>query len=359
VLNVGRTVDVKVKRNGIKETMSFPLGDDLMSAARQLSPAHQYSESEAIHRFAEGNGTSVARVIETILGGEELGRIKVDRFLTNTNIRPLFSPIVEDGLRKGLNRVAAQYEDLIARTIQVDQMSYEWYQFDNGATGVGATATGVDEFRLRRIAQAGPIPVARVTISGKSISLVKQGRGIEWTDESKMAPIDLAQLWFEQVGIQLGWDYYATIIDNLLNGFFPDNSDDAPVIPTATPAVITLVDLLTAARTMTQVYGYTANRMLMSLARSISVETMENGAGQYVFPNGTMSRGLPPIQVASGIPNDKILFVDTDFALVRYVAKPFGTEFDRSVQTQVEGSYGTSIEITTVYFPNARVILDS
>ena len=45
--------------------------------------------------------------------------------------------------------------------------------------------------------------------------------------------------------------------------------------------------------------------------------------------------------------------------MVRFVNKEFGTEFDRSVQTQVEGSYGTSIELTVPLFKNARVILDS
>jgi len=198
-----------------------------------------------------------------------------------------------------------------------------------------------------------------VSVSGKSYTLYKQGRGIEWTDESKLAPIDLAAMWFQQVGIQLGWDYHDQIFDMLLNGYFSDGSDDAPVLATATPGTIDDADLYTAVGTMQQVYGYQADYMLMSLSRSVALRTMENGAGQRLFPNGVEAAGLPAIRIATSIPNDKIVFMDSDFALLRLVNKEFGTEFDRSVQTQIEGSYGTSIELTVPLFKNARLILDA
>lgn len=377
--------DINVQARDGKD-VTIPLDSALIQAARKsggskaeggtLSP-QRYSESEAIQRFLnkqlgydwpDANDRSISsqtarsagmkRVLDTILDGEDLGRIQVSRFLTNTGTRPLFSPVVEAGIRMGLNRVEGQWADLIAQTVQVDGMSYEYYEFNNGTLS-GGNVIGNDEFRLRRIAQGGPIPTARVTIGQKSLSLYKQGRGIEWTDESKSAPIDLAALWFQQVGLQLGWDYHEQIIDVLLNGYFADGSDDAPVLGTAVPGTIDYADLLTAQGTMQITYGYTANVMLMSLARSVSIRTMENGAGQLVFPNGVEAAGLPPIRIATGIPNDKIIFQDTGFALVRYVNKDFGTEFDRSVQTQVEGSYGTSIEVTVPFFAAARLILDS
>lgn len=352
---VGRKIDIKTKDG----TLAFPLGEDLIEAARTVvGPPSRVSESLAITRFAERQGTSVKTVIDTILDGEDLGRVKVERFLTNSYIRPLFSPVVEEGIRLGLNRVASMWEDLVAQTVPVDQMTYEYYEFNNGTPPVG-NAEGVDEFKMRRVAQGAPIPTARVTIGQKNLILYKQGRGIEWTDESKMAPIDLASLWFQQVGLQLGWDYHENIIDVLLNGYFTDGSDDPVVLPTGTPAVIDFADLLTAQGTLTVNYGYTADVMLMSLARSVAVRTLENGAGQLVFPNGVEGAGLPPIRITTSIPDDKIVFVDTGFAVVRYVNKEFGTEFDRSVQTQVEGSYGTSIELTVPLFPYARLVLDS
>lgn len=344
--------------NRLDDTISFPIGEDLLEAVRRSNPNGRFHQSTAVRRYAQSMGVDLRDVIETILDGQDLGSTQVQHFLTNTGLRPLFSPVVEDGLRLGLNRISAEWRDLIAREVQVDSLTYEYYEFNNGTPGSPAPG-GTDEFKLRRVGQGAPIPTARVTVSGKSYTLYKQGRGIEWTDESKLAPIDLAAMWFQQVGIQLGWDYHDQIFDMLLNGYFDDGSDDAPVLATAAPGTIDDADLYTAVGTMQQVYGYTADVMLMSLSRSVAVRTMENGAGQRLFPNGVEGAGLPSIRIATSIPNDKIVFVDTDFAMLRLVNKEFGTEFDRSVQTQVEGSYGTSIELTVPLFKNARLILDS
>jgi hypothetical protein len=341
-----------------REPIEFPLGDDLLREVRKRYDFGITHESNAIRRYAASLGLDLRDVLDEYLDGEELGRMQVQRFLTNTGLRPLFSPIVEDGLRLGLQRVAAAWQQLIARNIPVPQLSYEYYEFDNGNITNGAVA-GTSEFSLKRIGQGAPIPTAKVTVSGKSYSLFKQGRGIEWTDEAKLAPIDLAALWFQQVGLQLGWDYHDQIVDSLLNGYFADNSDDAPVLATATAGEITFADLLTAVGTMQTLYGYSPTLMVMSLTRAVAIQTMENGAGYPVFPNGVAAAGLPAILLSAKVPNDKIIFVDSAFAMMRLVNKEFGTEFDRDPKSQVEGSYGTSIELTVPLFKSARLILDS
>lgn len=341
-----------------RETVEFPLGDDLMAEVRQHFDFGITHESNAIRRYAARLGLDLRDVLDEYLDGEELGRMQVQRFLTNTGLRPLFSPIVEDGLRLGLNRVAAQWQNLIARNIPVPSMTYEYYEFDNGSIA-NSVVTGTSEFGLRRVGQGAPIPTARVSVSGKSYTLYKQGRGIEWTDEAKLAPIDLAALWFQQVGLQLGWDYHDQIVDALLNGYFADNSDDAPVLATAVANEITFADLLTAVGTMQTIYGYNPTVMVCSLTRAVAIQTMENGAGYPIFPNGVQAAGLPPIMISAKVPNDKVVFVDTAFAMMRLVQKEFGTEFDRDPKSQVEGSYGTSVELTVPLFKHARLILDA
>jgi hypothetical protein len=353
---VQRRADMAEKFGG--DTVDFPVGEDLIHAVASAGYLDRMPQSAAIKRYAQNLGVDLRDVIDTYLDGDELGNTQVKRFLTNTGLRPLFSPVVEDGLRLGMNRIAAQWEGLIARSIDIEQTTYEYYEFDNGQPS-GQAGTGTDEYKMRHVAQGAPIPTARVTVSGKSYTLFKQGRGIEWTDESKSAPIDLAAMWFQQVGMQLGWDYFEQIVDMLLNGFFADGSDDAPVLATATAGSITDADLFTAVATHEIVYGYTPKVMLMSLARSVAIMTMENGAGQRVFPAGVTAAGLPPIQIAAQISDDKVVFVDTDFAMLRLVNRPFGTEFDRSPQSQVEGTYGTSIELVVPLFRYARLILDS
>jgi hypothetical protein len=338
--------------------VEFPVGHDLERAIEDK--LDHCSASTAIKRYASDLGVDLRDVIDTMLDGEPLGEVQVKRFLTNTGLRPLFSPVVEDGLRLGLNRIAARWQNLVARTVTVDGLSYEYYEFSNGTSATNpGSPTGSAEFGLRRIGQGAPIPVARVTVSGKSYTLYKIGRGIEWTDEAKNAPIDLAAMWFQQVGLQIGWDYHDELVDRLLNGYFTDNSDDAPVLASDTPGQITDADLWTAVGTLELQYGYVANVGLASLTRKVQLQTMENGAGQRVFPNGFTSAGLPDVQIAATVPDDKVVYLDTGFAILRLVNKEFGTEFDRNPKTQVEGSYGTAIELMVPLFPNARIILDS
>lgn len=347
----------------LEDRAEFPVGDALIDAISGHFDRERLSESTMIRRYATEMGVQLSDVVSELINGEELGRQTVSRFLTNTGLRPLFSPIVEEGLRIGLERTRPAWEGLIARTINVPGMTFEYYEFDNGTPNVGNPAqpggTATDEYRLKSVDQGAPIPTARVTVSGKSYTLYKMGRGIEWTDESKSAPLDLAQMWFAQVGVQLGWDYHDQVVTMLLEGYHDDGSDDAPVLATASAGVITDADLFTAVGTMQTVYGFDPDVMLMPLATQVALSTLENGAGQRIFPSGLQAAGLPRSQLAATVPSDKIVFVDTGFALVRFVAKEFGTEFDRSPQTQTEGSYGSEISLTAPLFRYARLILDA
>lgn len=344
----------------VSADFEFPIGAELERAI-EGDLAHS-SASTAIRRLAAANGVDLRDVIDTMLDGEPLGQVKVNRFLTNTGLRPLFSPVVEDGLRLGLNRISARWQNLVAKTVQVSGMTYEYYEFSNGTATVSSNPgqpAGNDVFGLRRVGQGAPIPVARVTVSGKSYTLFKIGRGIEWTDESKSAPIDLAAMWFQQVGLQIGWDYHDELVDKLLNGYFADNSDDAPVLSSESPGIITDADLWTAVGVLELQFGYIANIGLASLTRKVALQTLENGAGQRLFPSGFVAAGLPDIQIAATVPDDKVVYLDTGYAILRLVNKEFGTEFDRNPRTQVEGSYGTAIELIVPLFPQARIILDS
>jgi len=51
------------------------------------------------------------------------------------------------------------------------------------------------------------------------------------------------------------------------------------------------------------------------------------------------------------------MLVDTRFALAEYQYKPFSVESDRSVKTQVDGSYATVTSDFVPFDPNARMIL--
>lgn len=358
-----RTFDEKGKPNGFRmkdgkpEEIEIKMGESLVEEVIEnwiSDDTHRENPlpfSKGVKRYFADAGTTMKDVLaEFGIGEDGLGRISVNRFLTNTGLRPLFSPVVEDGIRLGLNQIAPFWEGLIARNVGIDRLNYEYYVFDN------STAQDA-EFELRNVGQGAAIPVAKVVVSGKSYALTKTGRGIEWTDESKMAPLDLAAMWFQQLGIKLGWFFHDIAVDRLLNGYFADLSDAAPTMATAAGGVLAEKDLFNAQATHLVDYGYQSTVMLANKTNAVNIKTMTYGTGAPVFPDGVEAKGLPPLAIARTLPSNRIIFVDTNFALIRLEAKPFGTEFERQVKTQTEGSYGSEISLIVPMFKDARLVV--
>jgi len=285
-------------------------------------------------------------------GIADIERETVSRFLTNTGLKPLFSPVVEAGMRMGMNLVVKDWQSLIAKSVPINRMSYEYYVFDN---------EDEEAFSLKMIGQGAPIPVASVTVSGKSYTLFKVGRGIEWSDEAKMAPVSLATMWFTELGRRMGLMMFEYCVDMLLNGYFADGSDAAPT-QALIGATLDYTDIISGYLTMTEDYGYSPKRLICNKATALNILTMTYPNNFPVFPNVMVDGSYPapmgiPLVVSSAMADNTVLLVDTDFALLELVAKPFSTEFERSAKTQVEGSYGTTIQLIAPLFPDARLIV--
>lgn len=287
-------------------------------------------------------------------GVRDLDREVCDRFLTNTGMKPLFSPVVEAGMRMGMELVLKDWQSFIAKTVPIDKMSYEYYIFDNRDD---------EQFDLRAVAQGQPIPTATVKVSGKAYTLIKVGRGIEWTDEAKMAPVSLATMWFTELGRRIGLTMFDLVVDALLNGYFGAGVDAPPHIHCA-GADIAYTDIINGYLEMTETYGYAPKKMVCNKATALKILTFTYPNDYPVFPNVMQDGRYPapmaiPLTVSSRLSDNQVLLVDSDFALMQLVAKPFGTEFERSAKTQVEGSYGTMIQLTVPLFANARLLIDA
>jgi len=285
-------------------------------------------------------------------GIKNLKATQVDRFLTNTGLRPLFSPVVEDGMRMGMELVAKNWRDFIATVVPIDQLSYTYYIFDNSAE---------ENFRLKKIGQGAPIPTARVTISDQSYTLYKIGRGIEWTDESKTAPVSLASMWFQELGRRMGLDYWNVVVETLRDGYFGatgSNPDNPPTYGYG--ATLGWDNLIEAALTLEEDYGYNPNKIICNKNTAVTILTMEYGDSSPLF-RGIMETGTYPtpigqeIVISNALDNGQLLMVDTSAALMKLEKDAFSTEFDRNPKTQVEGSYGTEISAIVPLFKNARL----
>lgn len=307
-------------------------------------------DSRSIKRYLAAENVSLKEVFRAF-GIDDINRATAGSILSNDGSRPLFNAVIEDGLRIGFER-QANWQALVARTVTATQLSQTHYELQKDE----------DEYTLRSIGQGAPIPVGTITVADKSIKMHKRGRGIEWTDEAKAMNIDLLALFLLLLGKKLGRDYENTAVYRLLNGYFDDGSDAAPTIGIRTANTIALGDIFYAYKYQEQELGFTATRMVMNLNMAETLVNMRDGAGSYLFSTDMRQGNFPTLMnadpfISSQMPNNRIMLVDTNFALVRHSYKDFGVEFERSAKTQVEGSYGTEISEFVPFEKDARLIV--
>lgn len=334
----GKTVDIQAG-SGLRDVIAKQYGSKEANSA----------SSQAYKRYLSANGVTIKDVVRE-LGFEDVGKVNVRALLDNDGTKPLFNAIVEDGLRMGFER-QSNWQQLVAQTVDSDQLAQQWYYLDEGET----------DAELMDVGQGAPIPTGQIKLGDQSIKMHKRGRGIEWTDEAKRANIDMVQLWLRKLGTNLGKQYRDVAIERLLNGYFIDGSDTAPVIGMETSGTLTLGDIFYGAKYQEEVFGFTPNLAIMNLNTAYTITNMRDNAG-YLYRQQLQNQtyadvvNSPPF-ISNRIPDNRIVIVDTNFALVRYQGKAFGVESERSAKTQVEGSYGTEISEFVPFEKNARLIL--
>lgn len=311
--------------------------------------AAKMSSSTAYKRYLADSGIGIKEVIRA-LGFNDIGRMNVRELLENDGTKPLFNAIVEDGLRMGWQR-SSNWQRLVAQTIPSDQFTQQYYYLEHDE----------DWYELRDVGQGAPIPVSQIKLGDSTIKMHKRGRGLEWTDEAKRANIDMVRLWLAQLGKSLGRQYEAVAVDRLLNGYFADGSDAAPTIGVKTAGQLSLGDIFYASKYQEDTYGFTPNLAIMNLQTADRITNLQDN-GYYIFRNELQNGNFadvvnaPPF-ISSRVPDNRIVLVDTNFGLVRYEGKAFGVESERSVKTQVEGSYGTENSEFVPFEKTARLIV--
>ena len=334
----GRMVEIATDAT-VKSVMEQRFGSD---AAKTASSYHY-------KRYLAENGLTKKDVLRG-LGFENVGKMQVRALLENDGTKPLFNAIVEDGLRMGFER-QSNWAQLVAQSVNAEQLSQQWYYLDEDTVDV----------ELQDIGQAAPIPTGSIKLGENSIRLHKRGRGIEWSDESRMANIDMVALWLRKLGRQLGRQYENVAVNRLMNGYFPDGQDTPPTLGINEAGNLNLADLFYGAAYMEQELGFAPNLAIMNLETAYRITTLRDGDA-YLYrdemENGRFADVVNSAPfISSLVPDNRIILVDTNFALIRYEAKPFGVESERSVKTQVEGSYGTEISEFVPFEKNTRLVL--
>lgn len=334
----GNIVDIATD-SSLRAVMEQKFGSD---AAKTASSFHY-------KRYLKENGLTTKAVLRS-LGYDDIGKVQVRALLENDGTKPLFNAIVEDGLRMGFER-QSNWQQLVARSVNSDQLSQQWYYLDEDTVDAD----------LVDIGQGAPIPTGSIKLGDNSIKMHKRGRGIEWTDEARRANIDLVALWLQRLGRKLGQQYENVAINRLMNGYFPDGQDTPPTLGIKQAGNLDLADLFYGAAFMEQELGFTPTMAIMNLETAYRITTLRDGDA-YIYRDEIESGRFADVVnsapfISSLVPDDRIILVDANYALIRYEGKPFGVESERSAKTQVEGSYGTEISEFVPFEKDARLVL--
>nr|DAL87891.1 MAG TPA: head protein [Caudoviricetes sp.] len=350
-------------KNARGEIVELKTGAELHTAMRKIAETDKRTKLAAdtltrgdssllFKRYLKSEGVTLKDAIRAF-GFDHVGMEQVRALYQNDQTKPLFNTIVEDGIRVGYAK-QGRAQQLIANTIPIDQQTYQWYYIDD---------PDKDELDFSKVGQAAPIPTAVIKIDGNHvIQVFKRGTGIEVTDEAMAMNIDMLTMHVQLRGQRMARTDEYRAVDRLLNGYFADGSDAAPTIGVKTANTLKLTDAWYAAQYMQEEYGFTPNLAIMNLKTAEAWAAQKEDSGQFIFlqnlTNGTVPNFINANPfVSAQVPDNRIILVDTNFALLNYQFKPLSTETDRNPKTQVTGSYTTVTDDYVPFQKNARLIM--
>lgn len=299
------------------------------------------------------------------MAGIDLKGMTVEKLINTSDLtRWLFPEIFRDAIRLGL-----VYSPFHSRLVTSEE------RIDGtGVTMPHILYPGDADVQLRITGEGATITEGDIEWGEKQVTIRKKARGLRQTYESIMfTPINLATVFFEDLGIRLGADLDAELIDIAFNGDQSDGSSAAPVIGAAVADTLAYTDIARAWVRFKRI-NRSSSAMLMNEADAITVLNMTQflrnqfpGAtpqGSGFAPSGTtlnVNTPLPSDQdvyVHSSVPSKKICLIDTARAFVQLTAMPLLIESDKLVARQTQGQYASIITGFANIFDDARLVLD-
>ncbi|SEA53729.1 hypothetical protein SAMN05421743_105214 [Thalassobacillus cyri] len=341
-LKTGSALKTRMKEIAKEDKRLAVMGDSLVKEDSSL----------LFRSYLDAEGVTLKDAIRA-LGVKDIGLESVRSLYENDNTKPLFNTIIEDGIRMGFTKTG-RADQLVAKTIPIDQMTYGYYTMED---------PDKEELDFKLVGQAAPIPVAVIKLDDKhTIRVYKRGAGVEITDEAKSMNIDMLSLHLTLRGQRMGRTDEYLAIERLLNGYYKDGTDAAPTLGVKTANDFKLTDMWYAGQYMQDTYGFTPKLAIMNLATAERWAEQKEGNGNLIFLNELKNGQIPDLVnskpfVSDRMPDDRIMLVDTDFALAEYEYKGLSVENDRNVKTQVEGSYASKSTDYVPFAKNARMIL--
>lgn len=295
--------------------------------------------------------------------GIDLNGMTVEKMLNTSDLtRYLFPEVFRDAIVRGLEYTPI-YGRLVTGNENIDSTGLTMPKMD-------WTTIDQTELQLRDVNEGATITEGEIMVwSEKTVNIKKKGRGLRQTYESLMfTPIDLARVFFEELGVKLGADLDRDAIAVLLNGDQANGSESAPVIGAATANTLLYKDIARA-WTRFRRLGRNSSIMLASEADTLTILDMAEFQ-RTIFPGATTGNNVPDLRVVNplpssqdiyvtdAIPTGKIVLVDTARAMVQLTAMPLLIETDRIVSRQLNGEYVSIITGFANIFKDGRLVLD-
>lgn len=294
--------------------------------------------------------------------GIDMKGMTVEKMLQTSELnRWLFPEVFRDAIIRGLEYTPF-YSNLVTgeETIESTGLTMPMMDFSQADQS---------ELQLRDVNEGATIPEGEIIAwAEKQVSIKKKARGLKQTYESIMfTPIDLAAIYFEELGTRLGADLDADLVDIAFNGDQADGSEASPVIGAETAGVLAYTDL-TRAWVRFRKLGRTSSVILASEEDANTLLNMEQF--QNTVPAGAqtpsgielnMANPLPSSQdifVHELIPTGKLVMVDRARAFVQLTAMPLLVESERIVSRQLTGDYVSIITGFANVFNDGRMVLD-
>lgn len=287
----------------------------------------------------------------------------VEKMLSTDDLtRYLFPEVFRDAIVRGL-----EYTPIYGRLVTSEERIES-----TGLTMPKLDWTTIDqsEIQLRDTNEAATITEGEIMVwAEKTVNIKKKARGLRQTYESLMfTPIDLARVFFEELGVKLGADLDRDAINVLLNGDQENGSESAPVIGASTANTLAYRDIARAWTRFRRI-GRNSSIMLASEADTLTVLDMTEFQ-RTVFPGATQRDGVPTLRVVNPLPSSQdvyvtdavptgmLVLVDTARAMVQLTAMPLLIETDKIVSRQINGEYVSIITGFANIFKDGRLALD-
>ncbi len=287
--------------------------------------------------------------------GVNLAEMTVEKLLTtDDDTRWLFPEIFRDAIKKGL-----QYAPFYSKLIVGEETIAN--------TGLTMPYFNPAEAEMRDTNEGADITTGTLTWGSKNVTIKKKARGLMQTYESIMfTPIKLASIYFEDLGIQLGADMDADLVNILINGDQADGSEAATLMGVTAAGTLTYADIVRAWVRQNRM-NRPSQAMLCNEATAVTILNMD----AFQTPVRGMGAPLVELQLQSALPTSQALFVHSDVpdnqiiliditkAVIQLTAMRLLVESERIVNKQLNGEYVSIITGFANIFKDARIILDS